>query len=90
MFEFHDVQIWQWEDDHDLFEVPEDARGQVESFDWYEPTNTFDLVTINTRLLFSARRLVVRVEPEVHWVAASSAVQDRGDRSPSPDPEPRR
>ncbi|NEK94323.1 hypothetical protein GCU67_09075 [Modestobacter muralis] len=69
VFEFHDVQIWQWEDDHDLFDVPDDVRGQVESFDWYEPTNTCGLHAINTRLLFSARRLVVRVEPEVHWVA---------------------
>jgi hypothetical protein len=69
VFEFHDVQIWQWEDDHDLFDVPDEFRGQVESFDWYEPTNTFDLTTINTRLLFSARQLVVRVEPAVHAVA---------------------
>jgi len=76
VFEFHDVQIWQWEDDHDLFEVPDDARGQVESFDWYEPTNTYDLVTINSRLLFSARRLVVRVEPAVHWVAQSTGAED--------------
>ncbi|MCZ2828712.1 hypothetical protein O2W14_07710 [Modestobacter sp. VKM Ac-2986] len=74
VFEFHDVQIWQWEDDHDLFDVPEDVRGQVESFDWYEPTNTYDLHAINTRLLFSARRLVVRVEPAVHWVARDTTV----------------
>ena len=69
VFEFSDVQIWQWEDDHDLFDVPEDARGQVELFDWHAPTNTFDLQTINTRLLSSARRLVVRVDPPVPWVA---------------------
>lgn len=63
VFAFTGVQIWHWEDDHDLDEVPDDARGQVGSFDWYAPTNTFELGTINTTLLFSADRLTVRLEP---------------------------
>ena len=90
VFDFDGVRIRSWEDDVDAHEVPEDSLGQVESFDWRASTGTFDLQAINTRVVFSARRITVRVEPEVHWVAASSAVQDAGDRSPSPDPEPGR
>jgi hypothetical protein len=63
VFTFDGVQVWQWEDDHDLFEVPGADRGQVGNFDWYAPTNTFSLGTINTTLLFSADRLVVGLEP---------------------------
>jgi hypothetical protein len=63
VFSFSRVQIWQWEDDPDLFEVPDDARGQVSSFDWYASTNTFELATISTTLLFSADRLTVHLEP---------------------------
>ena len=63
VFTFDGVQVWKWEDDHDLFEVPEAYRGQVGSFDWYASTNTFSLGTINTSLLFSADRLSVHLEP---------------------------
>lgn len=100
VFQFDGMRMWRWEDDVDAHEVPEDALGQVESFDWHASTGTFDLHTVNTRLLFSARRLTVRVEPEVHWVAEpdttghppadGSVVQDLGDRAPSPDPVPGR
>ncbi|MCZ2828713.1 hypothetical protein O2W14_07715 [Modestobacter sp. VKM Ac-2986] len=63
VFAFLGVQIWQWEDDHDLFEVPDDVRGQVGTFDWHAPTSTFSLETINTTLFFSADRLTVHLEP---------------------------
>ncbi|MBB3676145.1 hypothetical protein [Modestobacter versicolor] len=62
VLEFTGVLIRQWEDEHDLYELPEDVRAQVRSFDWYEPTSTFSLLTTGTRLLFSASRLAVRLE----------------------------
>ena len=90
VFQFDGVRIQRREDAEDAHEVPEDALGQVESFDWRASTGTFDLQAINTRVVLSARRLTVRVEPEVHWVAEGSAVADLGNRSPSPDPVPGR
>ncbi len=63
VFRFSDVQVWQWEDDYDLFESPVDARGQVSYLDYYGPTNVFSLGTLNTTLLFSASRLAVHLEP---------------------------
>ena len=65
VFRFSDVQVWQWEDDHDLFETPVGVRGQVSELDYYAATNVFSLGTVNTTLLFSARRLTVRLEPLV-------------------------
>jgi hypothetical protein len=61
VFQFSDVLVWQWEDDHDLFETPVGVRGQVSELDYYGATNVFSLVTLNTTLLFSARRLAVRL-----------------------------
>jgi hypothetical protein len=63
---FSDVQVWQWEDDYDLFESPVAERGQVRALDYYAPTNVFSLLTLNTRLLFSARRLMVELQPGGH------------------------
>lgn len=63
VFEFSGVQVWQWEDDHDLFETPADVRGQVSRLDYYAPTNVFSLGTLNTALLFSGSRLAVHLEP---------------------------
>ena len=62
VFSFTGVQVWQWEDDHDLFDVPAAARGQVSNFEWHAPSRTFSLDTINTALLFSAARLAVHLE----------------------------
>ena len=64
VFRFTDVQVWQWEDEHDLFETPGDVRGQVRRFDHHPPTNVFSLVTLNTRLLFSAAQLTVELQPQ--------------------------
>ncbi len=63
VFRFSGVQVWQWEDDYDLFETPVDVRGQVRWLDYHSPTNVFSLGTVNTELLFSARRLAVHLEP---------------------------
>ncbi|MGY2130526.1 hypothetical protein [Blastococcus sp. SYSU DS0617] len=62
VFRFSDVQVWQWEDEYDLFETPVDVRGQVRQLDYYPPTNTFSFCTLNTSLLFSAARLSVGLE----------------------------
>jgi hypothetical protein len=75
---FSDVQVWQWEDDYELFESPVAERGQVRALDYYAPTNVFSLLTLNTRLLFSARRLMVELQP---WDTL------RNDRCPEPSPE---
>ncbi len=64
VFQFTDVLVWQWEDDHALmFETPQEGRSQISDFGYYAPTNVFSLETLSTRLLFSAGRLVVRLEP---------------------------
>jgi hypothetical protein len=64
VFQFTDVLVWQWEDDYALrFETPQEERGQINDFGYYAPTNVFSLETLSTRLLFSAGRLVVRLEP---------------------------
>ncbi len=64
VFQFTDVLVWQWEDDYALmFETPQEGRGQISDFGYYAPTNVFSLETLSTRLLFSAGRLVVRLEP---------------------------
>jgi hypothetical protein len=64
VFQFTDVLVWQWEDDYALmFETPQEERGQISDFGYYAPTNVFSLETLSTRLLFSAGRLVVRLEP---------------------------
>jgi hypothetical protein len=60
---FSGVQVWQWEDDFDLFETPQEHRGQVSDLGYYPPTNVFSLLTLNSRLLFSAGRLAVELEP---------------------------
>ncbi len=67
VFHFTDVLVWQWEDDHAvMLEAPVEERGQVSDFGFYAPTNVFCLETLSTRLLFSAGRLVVRLEPLTH------------------------
>jgi hypothetical protein len=64
VFQFTDVLVWQWDDDCALmFETPQEERGQISDFGYYAPTNVFSLETLTTRLLFSAGRLVVRLEP---------------------------
>lgn len=60
------MQIWQWEDDDDMFDTPRDVRGQVSDLGSYPPTNVFSLRTLNTHLLFSASRLTVDLEPLDH------------------------
>ena len=59
---FTGVLVWQWEDEHDLYELPDGDRTTVRSLDWYAPTNTFALQTMGTRLLFTADRLTVQLE----------------------------
>lgn len=63
VFTFGAVQVWQWENDHDVVETPVEARGQVNHLEPHEPTNVFSLGTMNTTLLFSAARLDVHLEP---------------------------
>ena len=63
VFTFTGVQVWQWEDEHDMFETPEAYRSQVRDLGWYAPTNTFSLETITTTLLFAADQLAVHLEP---------------------------
>jgi hypothetical protein len=65
VFRFGDVQVWEWEDAFDLFQTPTEVRGQVGDLGYHAPTNVFSLDTLNTRLLFSASRLVVELEAEV-------------------------
>jgi hypothetical protein len=66
VFRFSDVQVWQWEDEYDLLETPVDAREQVSDLGYYPPTNVFSLLTLNTRLMFSASRLKVELIPLGH------------------------
>jgi hypothetical protein len=63
VFRFSGVQVWQWEDDFDLSETPQEHRGQVSDLGYYAPTNVFSLLTLNSSLLFSASRLAVELEP---------------------------
>jgi hypothetical protein len=60
---FSGVQVWQWEDDFDLFETSQEHRGQVSDLGYYEPTNVFSLLTLNSSLLFSASGLAVELKP---------------------------
>ena len=60
---FIDVQVWQWEDDVDLFETPTEVRGQVGDLGFHAPTNVFSLETLSTSLLFSASQLMVELTP---------------------------
>jgi hypothetical protein len=62
-FSFSGVQVWEWENDFDLFEIPEEVSGQVGDLAYYPPTNVFELSTVNTSLIFSAARLTVGLEP---------------------------
>jgi hypothetical protein len=63
VFLFSDVQVWQWEDEYDLLDTPVEVRGEVRDLGYYSPTNVFSLLTLNSRLLFSASRLKVELRP---------------------------
>jgi hypothetical protein len=56
--------VWEWEDDADAADPPADARGQIGNFAYYGPTNVFDPATVDSRLLFSADRPAVSMEPQ--------------------------
>jgi hypothetical protein len=43
---------------------PADACGQVGDFAYYGPTNVFDRAALDSRLLFSADRPAVSMEPQ--------------------------
>lgn len=62
VFGFAGVRVRRWEDESDLSRTPLDVRGQVSDFRYCARTNVFDLVTIDTRLLFTADRLSVSLE----------------------------
>lgn len=66
VFRFSQVQVWQWEDEYDLLATPVDVRDQISDLGFYAPTNVFSLLTLNTRLLFSASRLRVELSPLGH------------------------
>ena len=57
--------------------TPVDARGQVSHFGYDEPTNLFDLTTIDRHLLFAADRLAVTMEPRRRDRGQSAGARSR-------------